>query len=160
MIWLSFVQNINQMFPFSPWCWVLHITLHWHPSIYSNSCDFDRIFASVNGCKKTFLSQLLVGLETSIKTSAVTRLLIPADIPSRYCVTVCFVSLSAALLFSIRSINGRLFQRSRWPYAQHPLEENILLWLHKQQVIRFLGGRMNAIILGTHCACSIAILVI
>lgn len=107
-------------FPFFPWCLALHITLHWHPSVYSNGCDF-------------------FFLETSIKTSAVMRLLIPEDIPSRYCVTVCFVSLSAALLFGIRSINGCLFRRSRWSYVQQPLGKNILLCLHKQ-VTRFLGG--------------------
>lgn len=156
---VEFCTEYKANFPFFPWCLVLHITLHWHPSVYSNRCDFDLIFTSVNACKKTVFSQLEVGLETSIKTSAVMRLLIPEDIPSCYCVTVCFVSLSAALLLHIRSINGCLFQRSRWSYTQQPLGENILLWLHKQ-VTRFLGERLNAIILGTHCACSIAILVI
>lgn len=127
--------------------------------VYSNSCDWDLIFTSVHGFKKTFSSQFLVGLEPIIKTSAVMRLLVPEDVPSRCSASVCFVPLSVALLFSLCSINGCLFQRSRWPYAQHPLEKNILLWLHKQ-VIRFLGGRMNGIILGTHCACSLPILVI
>lgn len=137
---LSFVQNIKETF-----------TLHWHPSRY-----FDPVFTSVSGCKKIFLSRSLAGLKPSMKTFAVMRLLIPGDIPSPYRVTVCFVPFSA-LLFGLPAINGGLFQRSRWSHAHQQLERNILLWLH-QQVIIFLGGEW--IILGTHCACSPAILVI
>lgn len=87
---------------FFPWCLVLHITLCWHPSVYSNSCDWDLIFTSVNGFKKTFSSQFSVGLETIIKTSAVMRLLVPEDVPSRcsvclFCVVICCSAVSPLL---------------------------------------------------------------
>lgn len=105
-----------------------------------NGCDFDRIFTSVNGCKKTFWSRSLVGLKTNIKPSQSWGCWFWRTSPL---VTVSlFAGSVPAPPFHPRTINGGLFRRSRWSCAQQQSETNILLWLHKQVII-FLGGRMD-----------------
>lgn len=154
MFCLSFVQNIKQMFLFFPW----GLVLHWHPSAYSNRCDFDLIFTSVNGCKKTFVPVVSrFGGEHKNKRSwgcwfQTTSPLITVSLFVLCCyLLLCRLAFASSMDACFREPGDRTLS-ILW-------RKNILLWLHKQ-VIRFLGGRMNAIILGTRCACSIAILVI